>query len=82
MKRVMGLLTVATLQVLIGAGTALAQTASYPPPLKPPVVKGTEGGTAFTGGNVSFGAVATLSLLAVGLLALFVARRRAARLAG
>jgi hypothetical protein len=82
MKRVMGLLTVATLQVLIGAGTALAQ-ASYPPPVKPPVVEGTHGGgTAFTGGNVSFGAVATLSLLAVGLLALFVARRRAARLAG
>lgn len=84
MKRVIGLLTVATLQVLIGAGTALAQTATYPPPTTPPSVEGASGGngTAFTGGSLSFGMVATLTLLAVGLAALFVARKRAARLAG
>lgn len=80
MKRFIGLLTVATVMVLTSATMAWADT--YPPS-QPPSVAGASGGngTAFTGGDVSFGMVATLVLLAVGLGALFVARRRAARLA-
>lgn len=80
MKRFIGLLTVATVMVLASATMAWADT--YPPS-QPPSVAGESGGngTAFTGGDVSFGMVATLVLLAVGLGALFVARRRAARLA-
>jgi hypothetical protein len=81
MKRAIGLLTVATLNVLVGAGTALAQT-TYPPTTPGASVEGAGGGTAFTGGDLSFGGVATIMLLALGLVALFVARKRAARLAG
>jgi hypothetical protein len=80
MKRIISLLAVATVMVLVSATTAFA--GDYPPS-QPPSVAGESGGngTAFTGGNVSFGMVATLVLLAVGLGALYVARRRAARLA-
>jgi len=44
-------------------------------------VEGTTGGggTAFTGASVSLGMVATVALLVVGIAALLVARRRAAR---
>ena len=82
MKRAIGLLAVATLNALVGASTALAQT-TYPPTTPGASVEGAGGGgTAFTGGNLSFGGAAMIMLLAVGLLALFVARKRAARLVG
>lgn len=81
MKRIISLLAVATVMVLTSATMALAD--SHYPPEQPPSVAGETGGngTAFTGGDISFGVVATIVLLAVGLGALFVARRRAARLA-
>jgi hypothetical protein len=80
MKRIISLLAVATVMVLTSATMAFA-TETYPPS-QPPSVAGESGGggTAFTGGDISFGLVATIVLLAVGLSALFVARRRAARL--
>jgi hypothetical protein len=86
MKRAAAVLSSALLTVLVTAGTALAQTTTYPPS-----VAGEgggngntagAGGTAFTGADVSFGAIAFAALLVVGVTALFVARRRAARLAG
>lgn len=82
MKRVIGLAAMVSVMLLVSAGSALAQ--SYPP-LPGPSVEGAGGGqgpTAFTGSNVSFGTVATFVLLAVGLTALLVARKRAARLTG
>jgi hypothetical protein len=85
MKRAAAVLSSALLTVLFTAGTALAQT-TYPPSTTVEPTSGatgpTGGGTAFTGGDVSFGAIAFAALLVVGVAALFVARRRAARLAG
>jgi hypothetical protein len=83
MKRVTSVLASAFVMVLVTAGSALAQTTTYPP--TPPTVEGSggsAGGTAFTGGDVTFGALAAIALLAVGVTALIVARKRAARLAG
>jgi hypothetical protein len=90
MKRVAAVLSSALLMVLITAGTVLAQTTTYPPEPTTSVIGGgggtgnvdNVGGTAFTGADVSFGAIAFAALLVVGVAALFVARRRAARLAG
>ncbi|HEX6845118.1 MAG TPA: hypothetical protein VF235_08390 [Actinomycetota bacterium] len=81
MKRMISLLAVSATMVLMSASMALAD--SHYPPEQPPSVAGESGGggTAFTGGDVSFGMIAVVVLLAVGLGALFVARRRAARLA-
>jgi hypothetical protein len=85
MKRATGVLASAYLLVLLSAGSALAQT--YPPTPSTSVKGGGGtntaggGGTAFTGGDVSLGAVLTIVLLGLGLAAMFVARRRAARLA-
>ena len=86
MKRAAAVLSSALLTVLFTAGTALAQT-DYPPtttvqPTGGQTGAGSGGGTAFTGGDLSFGAIAFAALLVVGVTALFVARRRAARLAG
>jgi len=87
MKRAAAVLSSALLTVLFTAGTALAQT-DYPPTttVQPTggqnAGAGAGGGTAFTGGDLSFGAIAFAALLVVGVTALFVARRRAARLAG
>jgi hypothetical protein len=74
MKRMAAVVLGATALVTTLAGTALAYTSSPPPTTH---VKGT-GGTAFTGGNVSAAAVIAVTLLVVGLAALFVARRRSA----
>ena len=85
MKRAAAVLSSALLSVLFTAGSALAQT-DYPPSTSVGDTGGntggTAGGTAFTGGDLSFGAIAFAALLVVGVTALFVARRRAARLAG
>jgi hypothetical protein len=87
MKRVATIISTAFLTVLVTAGTALAQ--DYPP-----VVEGGGGGnqggvsgaggggeTAFTGGDVSLAAIAFAVLLVLGVTALVVSRRRAARVA-
>ncbi len=73
MKRMFGVLATAFAMLMVGAGSALAQT--YPPS---PDVEGVGGGgTAFTGSDASMLAIVVVALLAVGLVALFAARRRA-----
>jgi LPXTG-motif cell wall-anchored protein len=70
--------------VLVGAiafmtmlvGTAFAGYTNPPEPTT--VVEGSGGGTAFTGGDASTAAIVAVALVAVGLVALFVARRRTA----
>ena len=88
MKRYIGVLASAAVFLVFSAASALAQTSTYPPPTSPPTSvmsssgSNTGGGTAFTGGDdVSIGAIMLVLMLAVGLAALFVARRRATRLA-
>jgi hypothetical protein len=82
MKRVTSVLASAFVMVLVTAGSAFAQTTTYPPEPSVAGSGGSSGGTAFTGGDVTFGALAAMALLAVGVTALIVARKRAARLAG
>ncbi len=84
MKRIIGVLTTAMLSIVVFASTALADSHTYPPggDVAGSGGGGTGGGTAFTGGDVSIAFVATLALLAVGVSAMVVARRRAARIAG
>lgn len=84
MKRVTSIFASAFVMVLVTAGSALAQITDpdYPPSPSVAADGGTGGGTAFTGGDVTFGALAAMALLAVGVTALIVARKRAARLAG
>lgn len=83
LKKVVGAVGLAIGAVIVSAGAALAET-TYPP--SPSVLGGGGGGgeSAFTGAtsDVSIGAILAVSLLLVGLGALLVARRRAARLAG
>lgn len=87
MKRATLIISSAFLTVLATAGTALAQ-ADYPPSVLPTGGQNpnggpaADGGVAFTGGDVSFTAIAFAVLLVAGITALVVARRRAARLAG
>jgi MYXO-CTERM domain-containing protein len=80
MKRMAGVLIGAAVLALTLAGTALAGDCGYYTcsPSATTVVKGNQGGTAFTGGNVSTAAIAVAALAVVGLVALFAARRRAA----
>ena len=75
MKRMAAVFAGATALVMTLAGTALAYNS---PPTPTAQVKGTGGGTAFTGGNVSMPVIVAVALLVVGLAALFVARRRSA----
>jgi LPXTG-motif cell wall-anchored protein len=79
MKRALGVLASAFVAVFVMAGTALA---SYPPSPDPTtVVKSSGGGgsTAFTGGNISTAVIALGVLAVLGVVALFVARRRSAQ---
>jgi len=85
-KRIAGVLATAGVFVLTNAGLALAQT-SYPPtPSATTSVAGNSGGsndpTAFTGGRIGFAVVAIVVLLALGIAASVVSRRRSARVAG
>jgi len=57
------------------AGTAFAQYTEVAP-TDDTVVEGSGGGTAFTGGDASTAVIVAIALVAVGLVALFVARRR------
>ena len=92
MKRITGILTIAAVTILSTAATAIAQTTSYPMPTSDTTsvkaqsgvsgVAGTGGGTAFTGSSqIPIGTLMIVALLVVGLAALLVARRRAARFA-
>ena len=68
------------------AAPAMAQQPAYPPS-QSPAVEGASGavnqsGTAFTGGGPTFPMFLAVALFVLGTVALFVARRRAQRLAG
>ena len=82
MKRLFGVLVMALATLVVGAGAAFAQS-NYPP--EPAATSsalgggGSLGGTAFTGSDVSWMAIVAVTLLAAGIGALFVARRRSAR---
>jgi hypothetical protein len=80
MKRVLSVLGFAAATLVLSAGSALAQTETYPPSVGPSVegTSGGGGGTAFTGSDVSFAVLAVVVLVAVGLVALFATRRRSA----
>ncbi|HWC69920.1 MAG TPA: LPXTG cell wall anchor domain-containing protein [Actinomycetota bacterium] len=76
MKRAAAVLAGAIAFVTMLTGTAFADYTDSPPPEA--VVEGAGGGTAFTGGDASTAAIVAVALVAVGLVALFVARRRVA----
>jgi hypothetical protein len=86
--RATGVMAIAVITILTTAATAMAQTSSYPisPSSPTTVVKGASGssggGTAFTGSNqVPVGTLMLVALVVIGVGALLVARRRAARFA-
>jgi hypothetical protein len=84
MKRLIGVLSGAVLMTVVFAQSAFAgKCGDYPAsPCDEPTVLPTvahHGGTAFTGANLGMGFLAVTALVVVGLLALFAARRRAAR---
>ena len=87
-KRFVGAVVAAGVFVVMSAASVLAQTSStYPPtPSATTSVEGASGGndgpTAFTGGRIGFAVVAIVVLLALGIAASVVARRRSARVAG
>ena len=76
MKKAAAILAGAMVFVTTLAGTAFADYTDSPGPGS--VVEGAGGETAFTGGDASTAAIAAVALVAVGLVALFVARRRTA----
>jgi len=76
MKKAAAVLAGAMVTMTMLAGTAFAGYTDSPPPEA--VVEGAGGGTAFTGGDASTAAIVAVALVAVGLVALFVARRRTA----
>jgi LPXTG-motif cell wall-anchored protein len=77
MKKALAVLTGTMAFVMTFAGAALAQTTEAPGG----VVQGGGGGgageTAFTGSDASTAVMIALALVVVGLVALFLARRRA-----
>lgn len=85
MKRILGIVATVVTTLVIGTGTAFAQSTYPPEPTDPSSVLGGGGSsgsaTAFTGSDVATWAVVAGALLLAGLAALFVARRRAARVA-
>jgi hypothetical protein len=88
-KRTTGILATAAMMILSTAAAAMAQTNTYPMPTSGTTsvkaqsgVAGTGGGTAFTGSSqIPVGTLMIVALVVVGLAALLVARRRAARFA-
>jgi hypothetical protein len=85
MKRTVLAIASSLVLMTFTAATAIAQT-DYPPSPTTSVAgeSGGTGGTAFTGGggDLSFGTLALVVLFVAGTLALLIARKRAARLAG
>jgi hypothetical protein len=86
-RRVTGIAAMAVVAIVMTASSAMAQTSSYPiSPSATASVKGISGsrggGTAFTGSSqIPVGTLLLVALVVVGLGALLVARRRAARFA-
>jgi len=78
MKRVLAVTASAATTVLVSATSALAGGGYGPGGDVGGDVRGT-GGTAFTGGDIATGVIVAVALVAVGLVALFVARRSAAK---
>jgi len=78
MKKTAAVLAGSMVFLTMLAGTAFAYT--EPAPIDDVIVEGAggSGGTAFTGGDPSMAAIMALALVAVGLVAMFVARRRTA----
>jgi hypothetical protein len=77
MKKAAAVLVGAMALMTMLAGTAFAGYTDSPEPTT--VVQGSGGGgTAFTGGDASTAAIVAVALVAVGVVALFVARRRTA----
>jgi hypothetical protein len=86
MRKLATILTSAMVFATTTAGNAFAQYTESPPPEA--VVEGAGGAagqgaaaagdTAFTGGDASMAVTVALALVAIGLVALVVARRRAA----
>jgi LPXTG-motif cell wall-anchored protein len=77
MKKAAAVLAGSMVFLTMLAGTALADYTEVAP-TGGQVVEGSGGGTAFTGGDASTAAIMAVALVAVGLVALFVARRRTA----
>jgi len=79
-------MTLSLVSLVLSAGAALADNSTYPPPVAVKGASGTRGagdGTAFTGSTqIPVATLMVVVLVLVGLTALFVARRRAARFAG
>jgi LPXTG-motif cell wall-anchored protein len=73
MKKAAAVLVGAMAFMTMLAGTAFAYSEAPAPTNE---VAGAGGGTAFTGGDASTAAIVAVALVAVGLVALFVARRR------
>ena len=76
MKKAAAVMIGAMVFMTMFVGTAFAGYTTPPQPTD--VVQGSGGGTAFTGGDASTAAIVAVALVAVGLVALFVARRRTA----
>jgi hypothetical protein len=78
MKKTAAVLAGSMVFLTMLAGTAFAY--NEPAPTDGGLVEGAggSGGTAFTGGDASTAAIMALALVAVGLIAMFVARRRTA----
>ena len=76
MKKAAAVLVGAIASMTMFAGTAFAGVTEQPEPTT--VVEGSGGGPAFTGGDASPAAFVAVALVAVGLVALIVARRRTA----
>jgi LPXTG-motif cell wall-anchored protein len=78
MKKAAAVLVGALAFMTMLAGTAFADYTDSPSPTTVVEGSGGAGGTAFTGGDASTAAIVAVALVAVGLVALFVARRRTA----
>ena len=82
MKRTATVVTLAIGMALVGAGTALANN-NYPPTPGGNSggniggAGGSGGNVAFTGANVTLGMILVAALVVVGVVALYLGRRRA-----
>jgi hypothetical protein len=79
MKRVLTAAASAVVLVLTTAATAFAQDSGYGAGDVGSGVAGAGGSTAFTGGDVTTGIFVAFALVAIGVTALLIARRSAAK---